>query len=177
MIRMFISAVRVWIEAFTPMNFCGTLPQWLSAIVAGLALLVARDASQAWQKTLTAKRGDDLIIACFDVEAAIGRFRDGLKRDYHRARLTDLISEIYNVLLELKKYYVVAQREYPLLDYQALKAVEDGVDKIRDASDLAKNVEGAAALAARLDPPAEDAQSKAGSLRAKVLAVAKPSRA
>jgi hypothetical protein len=56
----------------------GTLPQWLSALIAGGALLVARDASKALKKSLTAKRGDDLILACFDFEAAIGRFRDGL---------------------------------------------------------------------------------------------------
>jgi hypothetical protein len=147
----------------------GTLPQWLSAVVAFAALCVAWDASKAWQKTLTAKRGDELIVACFDFEASIGRFRDGLKRNSPRPLVTKAISELYQALLELKKCYVVAQREYETLDRRSIDGIEGSIETLRDASDLGKNLSDIQ-LADTLDAPAKDAQSKAGALRAKVLA-------
>jgi hypothetical protein len=115
----------------------GTVPQWISAATAGGALFVAWKASAAWQKTLIARRGDDLLAAAHDVAATIYKFSGAVDRKVSRDSFGRHVDEAYVNLRELKKAYAIAQRSYPKLTNANLNELIVKVDAMKEAGDLA----------------------------------------
>lgn len=121
----------------------GTVPQWVSAVVAAGsaavaagALIVARNASLAWQKTLIAKRGDDLLAAAHDVTAAIYKLSDAVGRGVSRDSFGRHVDEAYGDFRELRKAYAIAQRSYPKLTEATLNDLSGKVDEMKSTGDL-----------------------------------------
>ena len=123
-------------EEGTMTQILGTIPQWISAIVAVLTLMVALIASQAWWKTLVAKRGDDLVVAAQDIAAAIGKLHSAVDRHVSRPSFGEHVSEVYASFRELRKAYAVAQRSYPnSLDDATLAELSDKVSEMTSAGE------------------------------------------
>ena len=114
----------------------GTVPQWVSALTAALALLVAWKASRAWQKTLIARRGDDLLAAAYDVTAAIYKLSDAVGREVSRESFGRHADDAYDDFRALRKAYAIAQRSYPNLTDAILKALSDKLDEMKEAGAL-----------------------------------------
>ena len=73
----------------------GTVPQWFSALTAALALWVAWNASRAWQRTLIARRGDDLFVAAHDVAASFYKLSAAVGRKVTRNSFGRHVDEAY----------------------------------------------------------------------------------
>jgi hypothetical protein len=114
----------------------GTVPQWFSAVVAGGALYIAWSASAAWQKTLTARRGDDLLAAASDVAASFYKLSAAVGRAVSRDSFGRHVDEAYVDFRELRKAYAIAQRSYPKLTDAILKALSDKLDEMQEAGAL-----------------------------------------
>ena len=115
----------------------GTVPQWVSALTAALALLVAWNASRAWQKTLIARRGDDLLAAAHDVAASFYKLSAAVDRRVSRDSFGRHVDEAYADFRELRKTYAIAQRSYPKLTDAILKALSDKLDEMKEVGALA----------------------------------------
>jgi hypothetical protein len=110
----------------------GTLPQWVSAVVAAVALYIAWNASAAWQKTLIARRGDDLLAAAHDVAASFYKLSAAVGRSVPRDAFGRHVDEAYVDFRELRKTYAIAQRSYPKLTDEILKALSDELDEMKE---------------------------------------------
>jgi site-specific DNA-adenine methylase len=114
----------------------GTVPQWISAATAGGALFIAWKASAAWQKTLIARRGDDLLAAAHDVAASFYKLSAAVGRKVARDSFGRHVDEAYVDFRELRKAYAIAQRSYPKLTDAILKALSDELDEMKEAGTL-----------------------------------------
>jgi hypothetical protein len=114
----------------------GTVPQWVSAVVAAGALYIAWNASAAWQKTLTARRGDDLLAAANDVAKSFYKLSAAVGRAVSRDSFERHVNDAYLDFRELRKAYVIAQRSYPKLTDSILEALSDKLDEMQEAGAL-----------------------------------------
>lgn len=121
----------------------GTIPQWVSAAMAAVstavavgALIIGWNASRAWQKTLIARRGDDLLAAAHDVAAAIYKLSDAIGRGVSRESFGRHVDDSYDDFRELRKAYAIAQRSYPKLADAILKTLSDKLDEMKEAGAL-----------------------------------------
>jgi hypothetical protein len=111
----------------------GTVPQWFSALTAALALWVGWNASRAWQRTLIARRGDDLLAAAHDVAASFYKLSAAGGRKVTRDSFGRHVGEADVDFRELRKAYAIAQRSYPKLTDAILKALSDELDEMKEA--------------------------------------------
>jgi len=146
----------------------GTVPQWVSALTGLAALCVGWRAAAAWRRTLAAKRGDDVLVASYDVAAAIGKLRSALDRRVDRPEFGQHVDKLYANLLELQKAYAVAKLSYPSKFSNAeVEEVIDGAVKLHEQARSAYLSQQGfdEALSAEIDRFGREAQKNAEDLR------------
>jgi conjugal transfer/entry exclusion protein len=110
----------------------GTVPQWFSAAISFGALCIAWRASNAWIKTLNAKRKEDAVASVHDLAAALGRLQAAATGG-QSGKFGECLDACHDKFKEMKKCCVIAgnsERE----DYK------NAVDQMHYTLEAAKTV-------------------------------------
>ena len=134
----------MWVP--TDRNLYKLLTDWGGLIGAVFALIAgvlayragqtqAAATAQASEKSLTAKRGDDALLAAYDFAASVGRFKSAYEDNpgwFNRDQFGDHFTEMHAKFLEVRKFYAVMRRSYFGIDLRELDVFYVLFDKVKD---------------------------------------------